>query len=93
MMSEKQRDAEERRRLGKELDNLEEQMKAAEGYRLRLKIRALSNSYYVFEANYRNLTVALDRVGPCTKNGIKRLLLVQTAILNHKSDTTADCWR
>jgi hypothetical protein len=63
MMSEKQRDAEKRRRLGKELDELEEQMKATEGYRLHLKIRALRNSYYVFEANYRNLTVALDRVG------------------------------
>jgi len=63
MMSAKQRDAEKRRRLGKKLDKLEEQMKATEGFRLHLKIRALRNSYYVFEANYRNLSVALDRVG------------------------------
>ena len=62
-MSAKQRDAEKRRRLGKKLDKLEEQMKATEGFRLHLKIRALRNSYYVFEANYRNLSVALDRVG------------------------------
>jgi hypothetical protein len=60
-MSEKQQDVEKRRRLSKQLDKLEEQMKATEGHRLHLKIRALSNSYYVFDANYRNLTVALDR--------------------------------
>jgi hypothetical protein len=63
MMSEKQRDAERRRRLAKELDKLDEHMKATEGYRLDLKILGLRNSYYEFEANYRNLTVALDSVG------------------------------
>jgi hypothetical protein len=67
-MSENRRDAEKGRRLGKKLDELEKRMKATEGHRLRLKIQALSNSYYVFAGNYHSLVVALDHFGDSEKS-------------------------
>ena len=50
-------------RLGQELFELSDQIKATEGYRIHLKIRALRSSYYVFEGNYRSLISALDHFG------------------------------
>ena len=50
-------------RLGQELSELSDQIKATEGYRINLKIRALRSSYYVFEGNYRSLVSALDQFG------------------------------
>jgi|SRR5918998_4884966 hypothetical protein len=50
-------------RLGQELFELSDQIKATEGYRIHLKIRALRSSYYVFEGNYRSLISALEHFG------------------------------
>jgi hypothetical protein len=42
------------------LGELNEQIKATDGYRISLKIRALRRSYHVFEGNYHYLVSALD---------------------------------
>ena len=63
MAEERQQAREKVHRLGQELFELGEQIKATEGHRIQLKIRALRSSYYVFEGNYRRLVTALDFFG------------------------------
>jgi hypothetical protein len=63
MAEERQQAREKVHRLGQELFELSEQIKATEGHRIQLKIRALRSSYYVFEGNYRRLISALDYFG------------------------------
>jgi hypothetical protein len=63
MAEERQQGRERAHRLGQDLFELSEQIKATEGYRIQLKIRTLRSSYYVFEGNYRTLVSALDYFG------------------------------
>jgi hypothetical protein len=63
MAEERQQAREKVHRLGQELFELGEQIKATEGHRIQLKIRALRSSYYVFEGNYRRLVTALNFFG------------------------------
>jgi 1,4-alpha-glucan branching enzyme len=63
-MAEERRQAREKvHRLEQELFDLDEQIKATEGYRIHTKIRGLGGSYCVFESNYRWLLTALDYFG------------------------------
>jgi hypothetical protein len=63
MAEERQQAREKVHRLEQELFDLDEQIKATEGYRIQTKIRGLGGSYYVFESNYLWLVRALDYFG------------------------------
>jgi hypothetical protein len=63
MADERQQAREKVHRLDQKLFDLDEQIKATEGYRIQTKIRGLRGSYYVFESNYLWLVRALDYFG------------------------------
>jgi hypothetical protein len=63
MAEERQQAREKVHRLEQEVFDLDEQIKATEGYRIQAKIRGLEGSYYVFESNYLWLVRALDYFG------------------------------
>jgi 1,4-alpha-glucan branching enzyme len=63
MAEERQQAREKVHRLEQELFDLDEQIKATEGYRIQTQIRGLGGSYYVFESNYHWLIRALDYFG------------------------------
>jgi hypothetical protein len=63
MAEERQQAREKVHRLEQEVFDLDEQIKATEGYRIQAKIRGLRGSYYVFESNYLWLVRALDYFG------------------------------
>jgi hypothetical protein len=50
----------QRRQLGGELREIECQIEASEGYRLRNRMNLLEKSYFIFDANYLNLRHVLD---------------------------------
>lgn len=50
----------QRRQLGGELREIEREIEASEGYRLRNRMNLLEKSYFVFDANYLNLRHVLD---------------------------------
>jgi hypothetical protein len=63
MAEERQQTREKVHRLEQEAFELSDQIKATEGYRIRVKIQGLQSSYYVFESNYLWLVRALDYFG------------------------------